>query len=41
MISFGLTDYTGSISVKVFLSGEQKSLETMIEEGLWLKIRGK
>ena len=24
MITFGLTDYTGSIAVKVFLSGEQK-----------------
>ncbi|WP_337957197.1 OB-fold nucleic acid binding domain-containing protein, partial [Tepidanaerobacter acetatoxydans] len=41
MLTFGLTDYTGSILVKIFLSGEQKSLEFRFKEGLWLKVRGK
>ena len=41
MITFGLTDYTGSIAVKVFLSGEQKIIQNRFEEGLWLKLRGK
>ena len=33
MITFGLTDYTGSIAVKVFLSGEQKIIQNRFEEG--------
>lgn len=41
MLTFGITDYTGSITVKIFLSGEQKSLEHRFKEGLWLRIRGK
>ena len=41
MLTFGLTDYTGSIEVKIFLSGEKKSLEDKIKEGMWLKVRGK
>ena len=41
MLTFGLTDYTGSVAVKIFLSGEKKSLEYRFKEGLWLKIRGK
>jgi DNA polymerase-3 subunit alpha (Gram-positive type) len=41
MLTFGLTDYTGSIAVKIFLSGENKSLEQRFKEGLWLRVRGK
>ena len=41
MITFGLTDYTGSVAVKIFLSGEKKSLIHRFKEGIWLKVRGK
>ncbi len=41
LFSFGLTDYTGSIEVKIFLSDDKKSLEHQFKEGLWLKVRGK
>ncbi|GLI19204.1 DNA polymerase III PolC-type [Tepidanaerobacter syntrophicus] len=41
LLTFGLTDYTGSIPVKIFLSEKQKSLEQAIKEGMWVKVRGK
>lgn len=41
MLTFGLTDYTGSIEVKVFIPEEKKAIEDKIKENMWLKIRGK
>lgn len=41
MVTFALTDYTGSLPVKIFLSGEKKVIEDKIKEGLWVKVRGK
>jgi len=41
LITFALTDYTGSMPVKVFLSGEKKAIEDKIKNGLWIKVRGK
>ncbi|HHW02818.1 MAG TPA: PolC-type DNA polymerase III [Thermoanaerobacterales bacterium] len=41
LITFALTDYTGSIPVKLFLSGEKKVIEDKIKNGLWVKARGK
>lgn len=41
LISFGLTDFTGSIVVKMFLSDKNKGLLDSFNNGMWLKIRGK
>jgi DNA polymerase-3 subunit alpha (Gram-positive type) len=41
LVTFGLTDFTGSIAVKVFLAGDKKMAEESLQEGTWLKIRGK
>jgi len=41
MLTFGLTDYTGSIEVKIFIPEEKISLKQKFKEGMWLKVRGK
>lgn len=41
LITCALTDYTGSIPVKIFLSGEKKAIADKIKEGSWVKTRGK
>lgn len=41
LVAFGLTDFTQSIGVKLFLSGEKSALLDSLKEQLWVKIRGK
>jgi len=41
ILTFGLTDYTGSVEVKIFISEDNKSLEQKFKEGMWIKVRGK
>ncbi|MCR4430553.1 MAG: PolC-type DNA polymerase III [Tepidanaerobacteraceae bacterium] len=41
LITFALTDYTGSIPVKIFLSGGKKAIGDKIKEGCWIKAKGK
>lgn len=41
LITFGLTDSSDSIPVRVFLSDEQMYLKKHFKDGCWLKIRGK
>jgi len=41
LVTFGITDYSQSIGVKAFLSGEKLSALEFLKEKLWVKIRGK
>lgn len=41
LITFAITDNTGSLPVKVFLPKDKKDLLNSLEEGQYLKIRGK
>lgn len=41
LITFGLTDGSSSLPVKIFSSSENYCKLETIEEGLWIKIRGK
>jgi len=41
LLTFGLTDYTGSILVKIFISEDNKSIEQKFKDGMWVKVRGK
>ncbi len=41
MVTFGLTDYKGSIGVKCFFSGDKIPNHERIKNGLWVKTRGK
>jgi len=41
LVTFGITDFSQSIGVKAFLSGEKLSALEVLKEKLWVKIRGK
>ena len=41
LVSFGITDYTGSIRAKIFLSVDRKAVRDSLQDGLWVKARGK
>lgn len=41
LITCALTDYSSSVPVKIFLSGEKKVSADKIKEGIWIKARGK
>jgi DNA polymerase-3 subunit alpha (Gram-positive type) len=41
IVTFGLTDYKGSIGVKLFLSEGKKQASVEFNNGMWLKVQGK
>ncbi|TYP54289.1 PolC-type DNA polymerase III [Thermosediminibacter litoriperuensis] len=41
LVTFGLTDGSGSLAVKIFASNDKKCAVERIQEGIWVKIRGR
>ncbi|MGI6485177.1 MAG: PolC-type DNA polymerase III [Tepidanaerobacteraceae bacterium] len=40
IVTFGLTDYSNSIGVKLFLSEEKKEISERLKNNMWVKVKG-